>query len=106
MLLAASVKVGGVNRAPPGPASICPMFRPELKPDKNAAFEAVVAVCALPGSPGASCRPDAMKVFFNGEFVSNAVAICKIQLTHTFKTRQELLRFEVPGSSPRDCLDL
>ena len=75
MLFAAFVKVGGLKRAPPEPASIWPMLSPELKPARNAALEAVVAVCALPGNPGASCNPDATNVFFRGEFVSKAVAM-------------------------------
>src|SRR5579863_10215027 len=75
MLFAALAKVGGLNRAPPGPASIWLMLSPELKPVTNAALDAVVAVCALPGRPGASCNPDATNVFLSGELVSKAVAM-------------------------------
>ena len=73
-MVAGLVKSGGLKRSPPGPASIWPMFSPELKPVKNAVLEAVVAACALPAEPGASSKLETMNVFFSGELVSNEVA--------------------------------
>jgi len=50
MLVAGLVKSGGLMRSPPGPASIWPMFSPELKPVNNAVLEAVVGACAASGA--------------------------------------------------------
>src|SRR5579872_574879 len=72
MLLAAVVIEGGLKFGTR--PLICIRFRPELKPLMNAALEAAAAVCALPGSPGASCPFEMKNVFLVGGLVSNAVA--------------------------------
>src|ERR1700722_2794943 len=82
MFLTELTIVGGLNRVPPGPASIWAILNPELKPFVNAVLAPVAVLWRLPGTPGANgvkmvapvvglvTMPGATNVFFRGEFVS------------------------------------